>query len=172
MTRLYGRSLAGTRAYGECPYHRGENVSLIGGLSLRGLLALTPIRGAVNALTFEAFIAQRLVPHLQPGDCVVMDNARIHREAQLLEILKPAQVSLVFLPPYSPDFSPIENAWSKLKHSLRSWGARTLEQLMSALEQASDDLSLHDIFNWFSHCCCNVQGFEQVEWQKHPLVIG
>ncbi|MEM9949800.1 MAG: transposase, partial [Cyanobacteria bacterium P01_D01_bin.36] len=84
---------------------------------------------------------------LQPGDCVVMDNARIHRQGELLAMLSRAQASLVFLPPYSPEFSPIENAWSKLKNSLRSWGARTLAQLQVGLEKATEQIALKDIFN-------------------------
>ena len=171
MTRFYGRALAGTRAYGERPLNRGENVSLIGALSLRGLLALTPIRGAVNALTFEAFISQRLIPQLQPGDCVVIDNARIHRPKELWAMLSRAQASLVFLPPYSPEFSPIENAWSKLKNALRSWGARTLAQLQLGLEWATEQITAKDIFNWFTLCCYNGHDFDQLQYHKHPLVI-
>jgi transposase len=153
MTRLFGRALSGQRAYGTRPQQRGKNVSLIGAMALRGVVASTAIVGATDGLTFEAFICQRLIPNLWPGACVVMDNASIHQEAFLRPMLEQAQASLHFLSPYSPDFSPIENCWSKVKEFIRSAAPRTYHDLAQAIDTAFQKISLQDIHNWFTHCC-------------------
>lgn len=153
MTRQFGRALSGHRAYGTRPQQRGKNVSLIGAISLTGVVASTAILGATDSLTFEAFICQRLLPNLWTGACVVMDNASIHQEAFLRPILEKAQVRLHFLPPYSPDFSPIENCWSKVKEFIRSLAPRNYPDLSLAIKTAFQKVSLQDIHHWFTHCC-------------------
>ncbi|WP_234017383.1 IS630 family transposase [Nostoc sp. 'Lobaria pulmonaria (5183) cyanobiont'] len=163
MTRLFGRALSGQRAYGTRPQQRGKNVSLIGAMALRGVVASTAIVGATDGLTFEAFICQRLIPNLCPGACVVMDNASIHQEAFLRPMLEQAQASLHFLSPYSPDFSPIENCWSKVKEFIRSAAPRTYHDLAQAIDTAFQKVSLQDIHNWFTHCCyCLTEYLESV----------
>lgn len=104
-------------------------------------------------LTFEAFISQKLVPKLWKGACVVMDNCSIHKGEQIEALIQSAGASLIYLPPYSPDFSPIENCWSKIKSILRSIGARNYPDLAKAIEKAFNQVSLKDIQNWFTHCC-------------------
>ncbi|MCC5632132.1 transposase [Nostoc sphaeroides CHAB 2801] len=153
MTRRFGRALSGQRAYGTCPQQRGRNVSLIGAIALRGVVASVAIMGATDGLTFEAFIAQRLVPNLWAGACVVMDNASIHQEAFLRPILEQAGATLHFLSSYSPDFSPIENCWSKVKEFIRSIAPRTDHDLAQAINRAFQQVSLQDIHHWFTHCC-------------------
>jgi transposase len=153
MTRRFGRALSGQRAYGTCPQQRGRNVSLIGAIALRGVIASIAIMGATDGLTFEAFISQRLVPHLWTGACVVMDNASIHQEAFLRPILEQAGATLHFLSSYSPDFSPIENCWSKVKECIRSIAPRTYHDLAQSIEIAFQQVSLKDIHHWFTHCC-------------------
>jgi transposase len=153
MTRQFGRALSGQRAYGTRPQQRGQNVSLIGAIALRGVVASIALVGATDGLTFEAFISQRLVPNLWPGACVVMDNASIHQEAQLRPILEQAGATLHFLSPYSPDFSPIENCWSKAKEFIRSLAPRTYHDLAQAIDKAFQKVSLQDIHHWFTHCC-------------------
>ena len=145
--------LSGQRAYGTCPQQRARNVSLIGAIALRGVLATTAIMGATDGLTFEAFISQRLVPNFWPGACVVMDNASIHQEEFLRPILEQAGATLHFLSSYSPDFSPIENCWSKVKELIRSLALRTYHDLAKAIDTAFQQVSLKDIHHWFTHCC-------------------
>lgn len=153
MTRQFGRALSGQRAYGNRPQQRGQNVSLIGAIALRGVVASIAIVGATDGLTFEAFIQARLVPNLWPGACVVMDNASIHQEAFLRPILEQAGATLHFLSSYSPDFSPIENCWSKVKEFIRSIAPRTYHDLAQAIDTAFSQVSLQDIHHWFTHCC-------------------
>jgi transposase len=123
MTRRYARSTKGQRANGAVP-QRGKNVSLLGAVSLNGLVTQLALLGSTDGLTFEAFIARRLVPKLWKGAYVVIDNCSIHNDAEIERLIKSAGAHLIYLPPYSPDFSPIENCWSKIKSILRRIGAR------------------------------------------------
>jgi transposase len=152
LIRLFAWALQGRRAYGEQP-KRGKNVSVVAGLSLSGIVASAVILGAFDGLSFEAFVATRLVPNLWPGACVVMDNCSIHKNDAMREWIEAAGARLVYLPPYSPDFSPIETFWSKVKSILRTLGARTYQALSEALETAFKNISEADIKSWFSHCC-------------------
>ncbi|MEO0351761.1 MAG: IS630 family transposase [Cyanobacteria bacterium P01_A01_bin.15] len=153
MTRLRARSIKGQRAYSSKPSKRGRNVSIIGALGLNGLVADYSLMGATDGLTFEAFISQTLVPKLWKGACVVMDNCSVHLGETVRQLIEAAGAQLIYLPPYSPDFSPIENYWSKLKNSLRRIGARTYPELAKAIEEAFSEVSLDDIRGWFTHCC-------------------
>jgi transposase len=152
LIRLFAWALQGRRAYGEQP-KRGKNVSVVAGLSLSGVVASAVILGAFDGLSFEAFVATRLVPNLWPGACVVMDNCSIHKNDAMREWIEAAGARLVYLPPYSPDFSPIETFWSKVKSILRTLGARTYQALSEALETAFKNISEADIKSWFSHYC-------------------
>lgn len=161
LTRLMARAPKGKRARGKRPQKRGKNVSLIGAIGLQGLITQISLLGAADSLTFEAFIAQRLVPKLWAGAYVLMDNCSIHKGAAIETLIAEAGAKLLYLPPYSPDFSPIENCWSKLKDVLRSIGARTYPDLAKAIEAAFDQISLKDIQSWFTHCCyCTSLGRE------------
>ena len=153
LTRLYARSHRGKRARGKRPQKRGKNVSLIGAIGFKGLITQVSLLGATDSLSFEAFIAQRLVPKLWAGACVLMDNCSIHKGAEIEALITGAGARLIYLPPYSPDFSPIENCWSKIKSLLRSIGARNYPDLVQAIEEAFKKLSLKDIRSWFTHCC-------------------
>jgi len=153
LTRLFARSPKGRRAYGTSPQKRGKNVSMIAALSLSGVLTEISLIGATDGLTFEAFISQKLVPKLWAGACVVMDNCSIHLGEGIQALIEQAGARLLYLPPYSPDFSPIENCWSKIKGILRSIGARTYLDLAKAIEKAFNQVSLKDIQGWFTHCC-------------------
>jgi len=154
LIRKYARSLAGKRAYGERPNRQGKNVSLIGAVSLNGLLVQWSALGSINGLTFEAFSAQKLVPKLWKGAVVIMDNCSIHKNNKELEALVAAAgARIIYLPPYSPDFSPIENCWSKIKSILRRIGARTYPDLLKALEDAFTQVTKNDFLSWFTHCC-------------------
>lgn len=168
MTPLYGRSLKGTRAYGKAPVRRGENVSMIGAIALKGLLVVTELLGATQAIQFEAFIANILVPLLWSGAYVMMDNARIHQEKFIRPLIEGAGAHLIFLSPYSPDFSPIENCWSKVKQIIRSLEPRNYIELDQAIQVAMQSITLEDIHNWFTHCCyCDAPFSPSSYPQKH-----
>ena len=153
MTRLYARSPKGKRAHGKRASQRGKNVSLIGAIGLNGLITQVSLHGSTDSLAFEAFIAQRLVPKLWAGACVLMDNCSIHKSLEIEALIAQAGARLIYLPPYSPDFSPIENCWSKINSLLRSIGARTYPDLAKAIEAAFEEVSSDDIRGWFTHCC-------------------
>ena len=153
LTRLRARAPKGERARGSKPNNKGKNVSIIGALGLKGVIAEESLMGSTDALTFEAFIAQRLVPKLWKGAYVILDNCRIHKREDIEPLIEAAGGKLVYLPPYSPDFSPIENCWSKFKSILRSLEPRTYAELKKAIDEAFEQVSTEDIRGWFTHCC-------------------
>ena len=128
------------------------HLSLIGALGLRGMVATMSVEGAVDTDAFEAFVEQVLVPTLQPGDIVLLDNLKVHRVSNIEQVVRAVGGEVIFLPPYSPDFSPIEPCWSKLKTFLRGCAARTQALLETALTKALVTLRPDDIRNWFRHC--------------------
>jgi transposase len=152
LTRLYGRAPGGTRAVGSAPQNYGTNVTLLGALSLSGLDALMTVDGATDGEVFRAFVEQVLCPTLCPGDIVVMDNLSAHKVAGIQDALAGCGAQVVYLPPYSPDLSPIELCWSKLKTILRKVGARTREALEAAITQALEKITAADALAWFAHC--------------------
>lgn len=153
MTRMFARSPKGERARGKRPSKRGQNVSLIGAIGLKGLVTKVALLGSTDGLTFEAFISEKLIPKLWKGACVIMDNCSIHLGEDIEAWIKKAGAKLIYLPPYSPDFSPIENCWSKIKNILRSIGARNYPDLAKAIKDAFAEVSLDDLRGWFTHCC-------------------
>jgi transposase len=153
MVRKMSRSLKGERAYGEKPGTNRQNVSVISAVSLTEVLVQWSALGSVDGVTFEAFVSQMLVPKLWPGAIVIMDNCSVHKGEEVERLISEAGARLIYLPPYSPDFSPIENAWSKLKSILRAIGARTYPDLMKALEEAFAMITEEDLKGWFGHCC-------------------
>lgn len=154
MIRLYARSPRGERAIGDRPQRRGQNVSLVDALTLHGPIAVTTVLGPMNGLTFEAYLIRRVVPNLWPGACLVLDNSSTHKEnEEIKSALDAVGARLVYLSPYSPDFSPIEPFWSKVKTILNSIEARTYEALEEGIKSAYNQISLKDIRNWFTHCC-------------------
>jgi transposase len=153
LIRRLACALPGHRAYGERPYHRVRNVSVIGAISLRGVLTPWSTLGSVDGLTFEAFIPQKLVPQLWKGAVVIMDNCSMHKSSELEVLITSAGARLIYLPPYSPDFNPIENCWSKIKNILRRLGARTYADLLKALDIAFAEVTRENLLSWFTHCC-------------------
>jgi transposase len=153
MVRLYARSPQGQRAVGSRPQARGQNISMIEALSWQGPIAPIQLCGSMDGLTFEAYIIRRVVPHLWPGACLVLDNSSIHQSDEIEAAVKAVGARLFYLPPYSPDFSPVENFWSKVKTILNSIGARTYQALQKAIEIAYNQVSLKDIHNWFAFRC-------------------
>jgi transposase len=152
LTRLFARAFRGERAVCSAPRATGANISVIGALGLRGLVASMSLEGAIDGLALRAFLEQLLVPELQPGDLVFMDNLPVHRSAWVRPTIEACGAHLMYLPAYSPDFSPIENCWSKVKEWLRKVAARTGEALEQALTQALALITREDIRAWFNHC--------------------
>lgn len=153
MVRFYARALKGQRARGEKPQKRGRNISLISALSWAKILASKNIYGSVDGVTFEGFIIRELVPKLWKGACVIMDNAKIHLGEMVREAIEKTGAKLVYLSPYSPEFSPVENFWSKVKAILRKLEARTYQNLIDGITEAMLQVTQQDIRNWFTHCC-------------------
>lgn len=153
MLRLYGRALKGKRARGKKPQKRGRNISWIAALSLDKIITSVNIYGSVDAITFEAFIANNLIPNLWENACVVLDNAKIHQGEIVKQLVEGAGATLIYLSPYSPEFSPIENFWSKVKALLRKTAARTYEDLIDGITNAMLNVTQDNIRNWFAHCC-------------------
>ena len=127
-------------------------MTLISDLSVGGLGELFLIEGAANGELFEMYVEQIFAPTLHPGEIVIMDNLSIHKRQKVRELIEAKECHLLFLPAYSPDFSPIEEAFSKIKSVLRSIGARTREDLQDALEQACATITASDSHGWFRHC--------------------
>jgi transposase len=152
LTPLYARAPKGQRARDSVPRNRGKNTTLIASLTLEGIGACMILEGAANGAAFEAYVEHILVPSLQRGQIVVMDNLRVHKTARVRHLIEEKGCQLWFLPAYSPDFSPIEEAFSKLKTGLRRRKARTREALEEALVQELLTITSHDASGWFEHC--------------------
>lgn len=152
MTRRYGRARRGQRVREGMPAARWRTLTLLGALTLEGLVALMTIESSTDRDVFLAYLDQVLCPQLQPGQIVVMDNLAAHKVAGVRERIERAGASLLYLPPYSPDFNPIEQAWSKLKQHLRSLKARALDALEHAIAQSFNILTPQNSSAWFRHC--------------------
>ncbi len=152
MTRRYGRAPIGERAYDSAPRNYGSHTSVIGAIGLRGLVATLTVEGAVDTEVFNAYAEQVLGPRLRRGDVVVLDNLTAHRASRIEEVAEARGAQVLWLAPYSPDFNPIEQCWSKIKTFLRGVKARTAEALDEALAQAIKLVTKSDIRGWFKHC--------------------
>ena len=153
MTRRFGRAPRGERARANAPRNYGVQTSVIGALGLRrGLVATMTVEGAVDTLCFDAYVAQILRPQLHSGDVVVLDNLGAHKASQLEQVARERGARVLWLPPYSPDFSPIENCWSKIKTALRAAKARTRDELEQVLTKAIKLVTTADVQGWFKHC--------------------
>jgi transposase len=152
LTRLYARAPKGKRARGSIPRNRGKNMTLISSLSLQGIGESLIVDGAANSKLFESYVEQILAPSLQTGQIVIMDNLSIHKGQKVRQAIEARGCEVLFLPAYSPDLSPIEEAFSKIKALLRRIGARTREALQEALEYALTTVSASDAAGWFRHC--------------------
>lgn len=159
LVRLYARAPRGQRARGIRPHKRGKNVSMIGAISLKKIIASINLLGSTDGLTFEAFVIRKLVPKLWKGATVIWDNCSIHKGKEIEKAITDVGAQLIYLPPYSPDFNPIEKLWSKVKNILRSIAARTYKDLALAISKAYSQVSLKDIRNWFAHSCYCISPF-------------
>ena len=150
MARLRGRALRGERCRASVPHGHWKTTTFVGGLRLSGMTAPMVLDGPMNGVAFRAWIEQGLAPTLRPGDIVVMDNLPAHRAAGVREAIEAAGATLRFLPPYSPDFNPIEMTFSKLKAFLRKAAAKTIDDLWTAVANALATITQRDCANCFA----------------------
>ena len=152
MTRLRARAPRGERAYGKVPRNRGKNQTLIASITLQGAMGESmSLEGATDALAFEAYVEHFLAPSLREGQVVVLDGLGAHRTEKVRELVQARGADLVFLPSYSPDMNPIEEAFSKIKQLVRKAGARTRQALVEAIARALAAVTLDDAMGWFAH---------------------
>ena len=154
MTRPRGRSLCGTRLVDKSPHGHWKTTTFVAALRISGLTAPLVLDGAINGNSFLAYVRQALVPTLRVGDVVVMDNLSSHKRAGVREAIEVAGAQLLYLPPYSPDFNPIELAFSKFKWLLRTAAERTVEALWNTCGELLDRFTEHECRNYFRHCGC------------------
>src|SRR3954467_9687869 len=148
MTRRYGRAPAGQRVYTDTP-GPWDSIALTCAMRLSGAMAGLAFPGATNTGTFETYVEEVLVPELRPGDVVIWDNLKPHQSEEAIEAVEEAGAEVVSLPPYSPDYSPIEEMFSKVKGAMRTAAGRTKEAVYEAFASALHDVSLEDIAGWF-----------------------
>lgn len=149
MARLRGRALRGERCRAGVPHGHWKTTTFAGGMRLGGMTAPFVYDGAMNGIVFLAYVEQVLVPTLKPGDIVIMDNLPAHKPAGIREAIERAGATLSFLPPYSPDFNPIENAFAKLKALLRARAERTIPALWNAVGVIVDLFTPAEFANFF-----------------------
>jgi transposase len=152
MTRTRGRAPRGQRVVAKVPGGHWKIVTIIGAVRISGPFAAATIVGATDSDVFRTYVREVLTPHLRPGDVVVMDNLSPHKAAGVRDAIEAVGATLRYLPPYSPDFNPIENMWSKVKGKLRSAGARSVDALHDAIGQAIATVTRTDCRGFFRGC--------------------
>jgi transposase len=152
MSRLRGRCRVGQRLVAKVPHGHWKTNTIISAVGLRGAFAPAVFDGPTDREVFLAYVRQVLAPQLRRGDIVIMDNLQPHKAAGVRETIEGVGATLLYLPPYSPDFNPIENLWSKLKAYLRSVGARTFDTLCDAIAEGFKSISTTDCFGFFRNC--------------------
>jgi transposase len=150
MARLRGRAKRGQRCRAAVPHGHWMTTTFTGALRLGGMTAPMVLDGPMNRVAFQAYIEQVLVPTLRPGDTVIMDNLPAHKGSDVRHAIEAAGATLHYLPPYSPDFNPIENAFAKLKAILRKAAARTIDHLWDAIRDALPQFTPSECANYFT----------------------
>lgn len=152
MARTHGRCLKGGRLRMGFPHGHRKTTTLVAGLRNTGMVAPLVIDGPINGEWFEAYVGQVLVPTLKPGDVVILDNLSSHKRLAAREIIEAVGARLMFLPPYSPDFNPIEKAFSKLKALLRKAAERTVSDLWDRIGKIVELIDPQEAQNYFASC--------------------
>lgn len=152
LLRRYGRSPSGTRVRDHAPFGHWETHTVVAGLRLDGLSAPAVFNGPIDNPSFLAYVEQVLVPSLQPGDVVVLDNLAVHKQSEVRQAVEAAGAVLRFLPPYSPDFNPIELAFAKLKAFLRAARPRSFDQVCALIAAALELFTPTECRNFVRHC--------------------
>ncbi len=152
LAPVYAYAPVGERAFFRIPRNRGRNTTLLSSLHPEGMGPSMAVEGATTKEVFEAYVEHFLVPFLKPGQVVVMDNLGAHRPKRVRELIEGRGCELIYLPSYSPDLNPIEEAFSKVKHLLRKIGARDKKSLVEAMGRALGAVSIEDVRGFFAHC--------------------
>ena len=152
LTRTRGRAPRGERVIERVPHGHWQTTTVISAVRTSGPCASMVVSGATDSDVFRCYVQHVLVPQLKPGDVVVLDNLQPHKASGVREMIEAAGATLLYLPPYSPDFNPIENMWSKVKQFLRSVGARSFESLLEAIAAALRAVKVNDCLGFFRHC--------------------
>lgn len=150
LSPIYARAPKGERALGKAPRNWGKNVSLVCAIDAQGVKPSMSVEGAVDGKAFEAYVEHFLAPTLKRGQIMVMDNLSVHKSRRIEQLVEEAGCELLFLPPYSPDMNPVEEAFSKLKAILRKAGARTRDALVEATGRALDTITPQDIRGFYA----------------------
>lgn len=150
MARLRGRAPKGERLRAAVPHGHWKTTTFLAGLRLSGMIAPLVLDGPINAAAFLAYVEQILAPELSPGDVVVIDNLGSHKGPAVRQAIETAGATLLFLPPYSPDFNPIENAFAKLKALLRKAAERTIPGLWTTIGRLLDAFDPQECANYFA----------------------
>ncbi len=151
MTRRRARAMRGSRARGAVPRNRGPVTTLLAGVSLTGMSPAMTVEGGTTAAVFATYLQRVLIPALRPGQVVVIDNVGAHKPERMRKLVATAGCELVFLPAYSPDLSPVEEAYSKIKTLVKAAGARTRAALDAAIAAALEAVTPDDAAGWFIH---------------------
>ena len=157
MTRLWGRAIRGQRITEATPQAHWKVLTILGAIGVRGMVAAMTIESATDGDVFLTYLEQILCPKLQPGDLVILDNLSAHKVAGVRELIEATAAELLYLPPYSPDFNPIEMAWAKLKQLLRAAKARTTDILEQAVAEVLKLITADNAAAWFRHCGYGLQ---------------
>ena len=154
LTRLYGYAPTNERIYDSVPRNYGPNITLLTTLTPAGMDVESAVvfEGGLNRAIFESYVEQTLAPLLEVGEIVLMDNLSAHFSEKVQKLLEARGATVLFLPAYSPDLSPIELAFSKLKEYLRQFKARTKALLTFAIEKALEGITAQEATAWFRHC--------------------
>lgn len=151
MTRLYGWGPTSQRVRDAVPYSHWKTTTFVAAFRLDGLFAPLVVDGALNGELFLKYVQQELAPHLRSGDILVLDNLATHKVAGVAEALEARGAQLLYLPPYSPDFNPIEQVFSKIKNQLRRRELRTITALENAFGESLDWITKEETLNYFRH---------------------
>jgi len=152
MCRDYARAVGGSRIKMPKPFIRGNNISIISAISFEKVITALYGEWATDGEIFLTFIENCLVPHLKSGHVVIMDNIAFHKTDAVKNAIEKTGAILEYLPGYSPDFSPIENMWSKIKTILRRIMPRTINQFKSAISESFESITQKDLHEWYRHC--------------------
>lgn len=152
MTRTHGRAPRGVRVIDRVPHGHWKTTTILSAIRTSGPFAAAVVSGATDSDVFRTYVEHVLTPELLPGDVVILDNLQPHKAAGVREMIETAGATLLYLPPYSPDFNPIENMWSKVKQHLRSAAARTFGALQEAVTAALRNITPGDCLGFFRHC--------------------
>ena len=152
MVRTRGRCPMGQRLLSSAPAGHWNTTTMIAAIGLDGVHAPFALDGVIDGDAFLIYVEKILLPTLQGGEIVVLDNLSSHKLPRVAELIESAGAEVWYLPPYSPDFNPIENMWSKVKQILRSIAARTFDGLVDAIRSALNRVAARDLLGWFNHC--------------------